>query len=318
MKFVVKETPRTPVDRLRELLTEAERLVANLPGAGASAARLLALLDETEAEYRRLKEQGIDLRPEETRREGLYASLRRRKARFLRELRAAGGLDALRAQRSPAREAWWWFLDEELAQEHRRRLRRWGLLAGIVVLVLIIAGAVIYWTARPDPVVLATNRNLNQAQDHILKGQWAEAIPFMEENIRLDPQNAEWYIRLGALAEISGDTAKAQEVFSRGRQLIGDESAFLIERSQYYNEVDAIAQALSDAEAAVRLRPDSAMAYLMMGRALAGLQRYPEAVTAYEQAVALAEKTDPTLYVMVKVELGYLLQSLPAHTPASP
>ncbi|MGQ9666879.1 MAG: tetratricopeptide repeat protein, partial [Anaerolineae bacterium] len=260
----------------------------------------------------------IDLRPEETRREGLYASLRRRKARFLAELRAAGGLDTLRAQRSPAREAWWWFLDEELAQERRRRLRRWGLLAGILALVLITAGALIYWVARPDPVVLATNRNLNQAQDYALKGQWAEAIPFLEENIRLDPQNAEWHIRLGVLAEISGDTARAREAFSRGRQLTGDEAVFLIERSQYYNEINAFAQALADAEEAVRLDPDSAIAYLMMGRALAGLQRYPEAVTAYQQAVALAEKADPTLYVTAKVELGYLLQSLSASTPASP
>ncbi|MGQ9517819.1 MAG: tetratricopeptide repeat protein, partial [Anaerolineae bacterium] len=105
---------------------------------------------------------------------------------------------------------------------------------------------------------------------------------------------------------------------SRGRQLTGDEAVFLIERSQYYNEINAFAQALADAEEAVRLDPDSAIAYLMMGRALAGLQRYPEAVTAYQQAVALAEKADPTLYVTAKVELGYLLQSLSASTPASP
>lgn len=92
----------------------------------------------------------------------------------------------------------------------------------------------------------------------------------------------------------------------------------MTERAQYYNEVNAFAPALADASEAVRLRPDSAMAHLMLGRALAGLQRYPEAIAAYEQAVALAENTDQTLYVMAKVELGYLLQSLQALTPAAP
>lgn len=318
MKFVVRETPQTPADTLRQLLTEAEKLAVNLPGAGASAARLLTLLDEIDAEYCRLKELGVDLRPEETRLESLHAALRRRKARFLAELRAAGGLAALRASRAPSREAWWWFLDEELAQERRRRLQRWGLVAGIVAVVLIIAGVIMYIVARPDPVVLATSRNLNRAQDYILQGKPAEAIPLMEENIRLDPQNPEWYIRLGVLAEVTGDAPKAQEAFSRGRELAGDEAAFLTERAQYYNEVNAFEQALADAGQAVRLRPDSAMAHLMLGRALAGLRRYSEAVTAYEQAVALAENTDQTLYVMAKVELGYLLQSLPALTPAAP
>lgn len=318
MKFVVRDTPQTPADALRQLLSEAEKLAANLPGAGASAARLLTLLDEIEAEYRRLKELGIDLRPEETRRESLHAALRQRKARLLAELRAAGGLAALRAQRTPPREAWWWFLDEELAQERRRRLRRLGLLVGIAAGVLIIAVVVMYVIARPDPIVLATSRNLNRAQDYILQGKLSEAVPLMEENIRLDPQNPEWYIRLGVLAEVTGDAAKAQGAFSRGRELTADEAAFLTERAQYYNEVNAFAPALADASEAVRLRPDSAMAHLMLGRALAGLQRYPEAIAAYEQAVALAENTDQTLYVMAKVELGYLLQSLQALTPAAP
>ncbi len=318
MKFVVRETPQTPADALRGLLTEAEKLTANLPGAGASAARLLTLLDEIDTEYRRLKGLGINLRPEETRLESLYASLRRRKARFLAELRAVGGLAALRAQRAPSREAWWWFLDEELAQERRRRLKRLGLLAGIAAVVLITAGVIMYLIARPDPVVLATSRNLNRAQDSILQGKPAEALRLMEENVRLDPQNPEWYIRLGVLAEITGDAAKAQEAFARGQDLTGDEAAFLTERAQYYNEVNAFERALADAGQAVRLRPDSAMAHLMLGRALAGLRRYPEAIAAYEQAVALAEKTDQTLYVMAKVELGYLLQSLPALTPAAP
>lgn len=177
MKFVVRDTPQTPADALRQLLSEAEKLAANLPGAGASAARLLTLLDEIEAEYRRLKELGIDLRPEETRRESLHAALRQRKARLLAELRAAGGLAALRAQRTPPREAWWWFLDEELAQERRRRLRRLGLLVGIAAGVLIIAVVVMYVIARPDPIVLATSRNLNRAQDYILQGKLSEAVP---------------------------------------------------------------------------------------------------------------------------------------------
>lgn len=309
-KFLVREGPRTPADSLRRMLDEAESRAANLKGAGAEAERLLDLLDAIAAEQAHLKELGGDLRPEETRIDSLHAQVRNKKAQVLRELRAAGGIRHLREKRQPSPQAWWWYLDEELAGERRQNLKRWGIIAGVVALLLAGGAAVFQAFFRADPLVVATTNNLSEAQSLIMEGRYAEAIPFIAANVEMDPENAEWYIRLGVLSELTGNAERAQWSYARGKELASSEGGFFEQRAGFFYEAHQYERVLEDAQEAVRLAPDSALAHLMLGRALAGLTRYNEASKAYEKALELAETTDPHLSVMVKIELGYLLQAM--------
>jgi tetratricopeptide (TPR) repeat protein len=317
MKQRLRTEVVTPADPLRAQIGEAETILANLKGAGPKALRLLELLDAMQDEREALAGAGLDLRPEEGRIESIQRKLRDRKAILLRELRPLGGLDKLRAGRTPAPENWWWHLDKELAAERRRLLRRYAIIAGVVAVLAGIAVVLYVRFLRPDPLTVAIYRNQNDAINAITAGKLKDAIPYIEENMRLAPEQAEWPIRLGVLEELAGDPARSQAAYEQGRKLAGDEVSFLLQRAQYYIEAGAWTPALNDAQKVAELQPQSAMAYYLQGRAYAGLGRRAEAVAAYEKTTQLAGKGQETLYVMAKLEMATLLQQidLPQATP---
>ena len=257
---------KTPADRLREQLGQAEILVANMKGAGEDAVRLLELLDGIDSEYTRLSHTPLDLRPEEGRITSLHSSLRRRKAIFLRELRHSGDMKSLRAERQPAGESWWWFLDRELAAERKQKARRYGAIAlGLVA--LLIVGIVIYRQFfRPDPLVIEVYTNQNLAMDEVMLGNYAKAIPYLERNMELEPAEAEWPIRLGVLEEIAGNTTRSQALFELGEERSESEAGFYLLRAQAYSEAGHYEQTLQDAERAVQLDASLPMGYLLLGR----------------------------------------------------
>jgi len=111
MVRAIPQPKLTPADDLRDKLQRAERAVANLKGMGTEAIALLELLDEAQDLITRLEAKGMDLRPERTRLITVQNQLRSRAAVLVREVAAAGGLAALRRDRSPGRDRWWWYLD---------------------------------------------------------------------------------------------------------------------------------------------------------------------------------------------------------------
>jgi len=318
MPRTVTSDAMTPADRLRELLTEAEIVVSNLKGAGEKAVRLLQLLDEIESEQTKLSRTGIDLRPEEGRIVGLCSSLRRQKATFVCELRRGGGLAALRAQRQPAEEAWWWFLDRDLAMERKKAARRYGLIA-LGVAILVVVGVVIFRRFfSPDSLVVEIYSNQTTGMDEIMRGNYAAAIPYFEQNLILAPDEAEWPIRLGVLQQIAGDAGRSQVLFDLGRELSANDANFYLQRAQVYSEINSHENALQDAEKVTRLDPSLPMAFLLLGRSHAGLGHNREAIAAYETVLEMTEdsKGNETIYVLAKIDMMQLYQApQPGYSP---
>jgi len=307
----IKDDITTPADRLRQLIGEAEIAVANLKGAGEEARKLLSILDDIDQEYDALRQTGLDLRPEEGRIAGLYGSLRKRKSTLVRELRPSGGLAHMREDHGPTEDQWWWFLDHELAQERKRAMLRYGKVALVCVIVLIVGVVVYRRFFSPDPIFLATYENLNMAVDHIMMGQYEEAIPYFEENLELAPQEAEWPIRLGVLEEIAGSSTRSAELFDRGRELSSNEAEFLLQRADSYLQVNHFEAALVDAQRVTELDPTLPMGFFLLGRSYSSLGKRPEMLAAYEKVIELTESTKgyEALYVLVKMELAQLYQS---------
>lgn len=306
-----KDHITTPADRLRQLIDEAEIAVANLKGSGEEAEKLLPILDDIDQEFNALRQTGLDLRSEEGRIAGLYGSLRKRKSILLRELRPSGGLAHMREDHRPTEDQWWWFLDHELAQERKRAMIRYGKVALVSVIVLIVSIIVYRKFFSPDPLVMATYENLNMAIDHMMMGQYEEAIPYFENNLELAPLEAEWPIRLGVLEEIAGSPIRSVELFDRGRELSSNEAEFLLQRADSYSQVNHFEAALVDAQRVTELDPTLPMGFFLLGRSYSSLGQRPEMMAAYEKVIELTETTKgyEALYVLVKMELAQLYQS---------
>ena len=152
MAQAIHEEQVTPADELRSLLTDSEKLVANVSHSGVKIAQLLENMDRLVELWPRLEDAGMDLRPEAGRWETLQAATYKQAPRILAELRPTGGLPSLRAQhglpqqpRLPQQptgsfqdeDGWWWYLDLTVRRQRLRQLRRLAL--GVVAVMAVIA-----------------------------------------------------------------------------------------------------------------------------------------------------------------------------------
>ncbi|GAA4350045.1 hypothetical protein GCM10023185_07350 [Hymenobacter saemangeumensis] len=96
------------------------------------------------------------------------------------------------------------------------------------------------------------------------------------------------------LSQLQGDYTGALQAISQAIRLkpIGTYYCF---RGQYFLEKGLADRALADEEKAIELRKDYDEAYLHKGHALFTLQRYAEALTAYEKAYQLRPALDDAL-----------------------
>ncbi len=71
--------------------------------------------------------------------------------------------------------------------------------------------------------------------------------------------------------------------------------------------------AVADALEVIKLNPESAPGYMLMGRAYERMEDYLDAIFAYEQAIDLAEQQgDFQLAGTTRVNVGILMQRLQA------
>lgn len=318
MVKAVDNWPTTPAERLRADLNEAENLAVNFPHAPEKARRLLELLDNIDLALVELDDTGLDLRTELARLEAVHNQVHRRKAALLRELAHLGGLSALRQGAIPAETAWWWHLDHELAEDRRHALRRYALMAAGLIVVAGIVAVIWHTFFRPDPLTLALYDNQIQAASLIQQGQFDAAIPLIEENHTLAPDEPEWGLQLGILKELTGNEADAQALFEAACPQIGSEAACLTIRGQYYLEASAAERAVAVLEPSLALDETSAMTHFLLGRTYDTLGRRAEAIQSFERAVELAGDGEETLYVTAKMELSRLLQTIPDFSTPTP
>ena len=100
---------------------------------------------------------------------------------------------------------------------------------------------------------------------------------------------------LGNKAFAGGDYAGAIEHFSRALKLTGPNCIYYTNRAAAYLRASRAAEALKDAEEAVSLDPQYVKALFRRAQALEALNRYTDAVAAYEHGLTVMPDSDQLL-----------------------
>lgn len=283
----------TRADELRELLTIAEKRVANVWGTGDSALSLLRELDSIAALWPVLENQGMDLRPEAGRWETLRAAVDRRAADVVADLRALGGMDKVRLEIHPeGTDAPWWQLDRVVSANRRQRIRRTGLILGGLAVFL----AVLYVGLRllfpVDPKVAEAGRRIG-AGDQLIQGQadFVGALAEFEEAAELTPDDPETLLRVGVVREKVG-TATAEEMYARARSLMPDDVVFRQMRASVYLTFGMLEQADRDLQVALAAKPEDPITWYELASVYELRGQIGDAIDALEKTDLYATEAD--------------------------
>jgi len=308
-KIFVPFKARTPADRVREALAEAERMLPSLRRSGSQVVRLLHLLDQVGETLVELEANGIDVRAESARFETVQGQLRRYRRLFLSEAGAA--LQEERAAVRPGRARWWWFLDEAAAQERRLKLRR--ALAGSLAVAIILAAA---WFAydrfiAPPPNVRQAFRRTTSGESLVEEGNLEAALVEFEAAAAFTPADPDPWLWQGVIQSELDEPDAAEAAFAAARSLYEAESDFLLGRSITYLRVGNLDAASADVEQAILAAPDSGMAYYVRSSVAVAQGNYAAAIADLERAAELAQEIgDSQLEAAARVQLGMIAQQL--------
>ena len=306
-KYFIPSTARTPADRVREALDEAEIRVSNLRGAGPQVLEVLHLFDQATDALAHLQASGTDVRAEHTRFETVQRQLRRRQERFLTE--AGTALVEERAAVGPDRGRWWWYLDEAVSHERKRRLHRW--LLGTLGIVLILAAT---WLAydrfiAPPPEVRQALEHSASGEALIQEGDLRAALAEFEAATDLNPDNPELWIWQGVIHSELDDLDNSHTAFEKARSLYEKDLDFSLQRGMTYLRVGDLSAARADAEQAVRENPDSGHAYFVRAGVATEAGDYAAAIADLERAAELAQAAgDAQLEATARAQRAMVIQ----------
>jgi tetratricopeptide (TPR) repeat protein len=308
----------TLADELRDRLAACEREIANIRGSGPGARLLLEDMDRISELWPMLEAAGLDLRPEAGRWETIQASMKRIARRLLKELRASGGLAAVRAQQHPDGQcAWWWRLDEAIAQDNKRRALRAGLSTATVV----VAGLALYFIFRllfPVDPNLAAAMDLQAAGEMKIQksGDFTGALADFASATNFLPNDVETWLRLGVVQERLGDKTAMEESFKRARALVSSEADFEFARAGVYFALDMVDKAKADAEASVAAAPENPYGHYLLSSIYETLGQPQEALAALQRASDLAEAQQQTqLSAMARYRMAIMMQQVQQKGP---
>lgn len=303
-------------DDLRELIAQAELIVANLRGAGTRALMLLFLLDTIRKLFATLQEMGVDLRAEAVRIETVERLLLAKDSVLVREMRRLGGLAKVREAAEPAPDQWWWYLDQHVAERQRQQVRRGLLICGAAAAIFLVASLLYNYVFPPDPRRVAVMEKSSQAERALMEGDLAGALALYREAAEIMPDDPEVQVWVGVLAEKLGDGETAAQAYAAAEGLSGGRARFLTLRGMTRIRMGDTEQAKADAEAALAIEPDAAETYLLLGNVYESEGDVAQAMAAFEKTAELAgQANNSALIVLAKTRLGMLLQSAPMMAP---
>ncbi len=312
MAQAIKSVNVTPADELRDLLTLNEKRVVDLRGQGAKALDLLLDLDRIVEMWPQLEAQGVDLRPELGRWETLQAAVQSRGAVLVQEMRAAGGLSAVRRQQHPGGAAGkWWFLAEQVRAQRMRRWRRAGIIFASSVTVVGLLYVLVFHVLFPvDPNVRAAY-NAQSAGERKLatEGDLVGALADFRRVTELMPDDPTSWLRVGCTLLRLGDAAGAAENFRQAEVLVADGVAFRLFRAPICQSLGVLDVAEADLRAVIADDPENATAYYYLSVILEQRGVLAEALAAVERAAELADASgDTQLVALARFRMGMLMQ----------
>ncbi len=126
---------------------------------------------------------------------------------------------------------------------------------------------------------------LSLGEIYLESGQIGRAIPALEQATRLEPQNAAAWIALAKAQQMTGEMDQAALSADQAAEYSEDPNQALLLRAEIALQTSNHRGALSRAQTVLRSQPDHPQALYLLARALEGLNRPEEALTALEQAL---------------------------------
>lgn len=308
MAHTVDSRAETPANELRTLLDQAERQFPTL--VRAEFETYLLRLDRIAAMLDTLEAEGLDLRAEQPRWEGLLARISARAADLVRIAGGSGRMVELRRQH-PEAQNFWWRLDEQVAATRRRQLQRF--VVGAVVAVIVFAGATLVYQRffAPSPETILLMDTLNLVDRSVMEQDWASASQAVDSVLPTLPADAELLIWRAVLAERMGEPAAAEAFLAQARALEVDPArlgVMLGMKRLLAGDLDGASAAAADARQA---DPSSSEAVFILASVAEASGDRLQAINLFEEAAALAEENNPQMAVTSRMRLATLLQQGP-------
>jgi tetratricopeptide (TPR) repeat protein len=309
----------TPAGQLRNLLSQIENNLGKLRISDASELSTLPeLYDQAAMLLNELAESGAVIDSEYARFDTVCAEYRKNASQIIKSLGGRNAYMQLREKRQPEKALWWWYLDEYIDDQQRSRqrklIRSFIIIAGILGVL-----AVIYVLfLAPDKETREFMNYENIAEQALAKGDTDTALSYVESALAIRPEDKQMLIFGGIAAQSAGNTLLAEKYFNKAKEVIGDEVEFLTSRAQLYLNANMPEYALEDAEKALELNPESAIAYYFKGIAANNLGDPSTAFTALENAAQYARQEGKVeLEGMARIQLAYLSQQVSPYQPTA-
>ena len=118
---------------------------------------------------------------------------------------------------------------------------------------------------NPSPNELEAVKELNKATDLMLKGDYKEAIEFLEKAIELNPEFSEAYYNLGISYERLGKHKDAIEMLKKTIELSPDNPNAYYALGYAYYQKKKYKKAIDAFEHTVSIQPNNAFAFQKLG-----------------------------------------------------
>ncbi|MFZ2031193.1 MAG: tetratricopeptide repeat protein [Vitreimonas sp.] len=138
----------------------------------------------------------------------------------------------------------------------------------------------------PPQLILAQTR-LREALALHQSGQFEPARQLYEAVLKIQPRNADALHLLGVLSAQAGDHRRAADLIGQAIAVSSSNPAFYFNRGSALQHLDRFDEALMAYNQGLALKPDVAEAFNNRGNVLQALQRFEEALASYDRAIAL-------------------------------
>jgi tetratricopeptide (TPR) repeat protein len=285
----IEDKTKTPASQLRDTLTVIENILGKLEHSQKEKADTLpSLFDEASLALQKLQEKGVPLTAEQTRLESALAVFEKKAKIFLRIIGGSQTLKDMRPEAALERDHWWWYLDEIVRQKRISAFKKiisWVVIAGVILSLLGIIYARFF---APSPEEQALYAHQSQASEHLIAGDFEQALSETEAGLAIDPNNASLLILKGVLLENLDRSQEAIQFFARAEDLLPDRKGFLISRAQAYYQAKNYAASLSDAQELIARFPDTGYGYFFQGLAQNELGDKQAAIESIDRASQVA------------------------------
>ncbi|QLQ07184.1 MAG: hypothetical protein HZY76_14825 [Anaerolineae bacterium] len=315
MAHDIRRDTGTPAETLRRLLDRAERLLPDLRTNPAAASELLTAMDEITALFATLEGQGMDLRPERGRWEGLQRGQQPDRLCGARHTRLGPRTPGGTGHSGPPLVV----PGSDVGRARRRNRRRTLVAAGAGIAAL--ALIVIAWRLLfpVDPAVAAAQRAMELGQRYVRLHEWEAAYASYVEAAQATPDDAIPVIWLGVLKEQLGDRAAPRPILSRRHNCCPIRCACR-SKNRLRTTRSASTSRPKRRHAALAIDPNSPHAHYVLAGALERQHQIEAALAEFDLASQLAEKVDANLAALARIRLATLMQTaplLPADEPTA-